>query len=505
MISKLPYPLTLPSITQANLFVAPMSSSFSVDKTPQLHHLIFQTPYSDEQFEQIKALLHETPKMVDLDQTPASRSPTLRGYNNLLAGTLRAGLDPKRPWPRERLCELILLMIRQGAKPLHRNEVRSCDSALCQAITGDLPELIEPLIRAGASTLERYTDFSYSKPFLLSISGQNPEMLSTLLKVGCQPWEADDQGNTALHLLFTGGIPARYRSGLEEGGVITKESIAQDIDAADQRLLACSKVLLNAGAPINALNANEQSVLFYSFSYFKSTAYLIESGADVRLQNNIGRTLLHRAVMSRDSNKDKADLIQNCLSYGVPLLADYRGNTPFHFVAQEDFDSRNPLASVLPLLERADETLLNQPNDAGDTPLLIALHYQSEAMIRYLLTHSTTLNLQHRNQDGKTALDIAIGHGWAEMVELLHQQGADWFDQTATNSSALSKSMHHRNPRIRDLAISIKEQHVLSQTLKKAQSSPQEDSDQALFNAPSLDGPSTPVSPIPPAGQRRRL
>ncbi|MFM2322020.1 MAG: hypothetical protein RLZZ225_173 [Pseudomonadota bacterium] len=145
--------------------------------------------------------------------------------------------------------------------------------------------------------------------------------------------------------------------------------------------------------------------------------YLIKSGAKLDSRDSNGNTLLHTAAW--DGSLDVAIFLIN---EGVDLEAknDY-GHTPLHAAVQNGhFKIVEQLVNKGVVLEPRD--------DRGDTPLHLAVENNSSfPVIRFMVRklQQRSANLEAKNRDSYTVLQLATQHGYVDLVEFLLASGAD--------------------------------------------------------------------------------
>ena len=81
------------------------------------------------------------------------------------------------------------------------------------------------------------------------------------------------------------------------------------------------------------------------------------------------------------------------------------------------------IGSVVRTLIERYEVLTNLKDHMGDTPLVIAIKYKHEALVKYLLSR-TNIDVNSQNYTGRTALHIAIKNQQTATVELLTSLGS---------------------------------------------------------------------------------
>ena len=177
------------------------------------------------------------------------------------------------------------------------------------------------------------------------------------------------------------------------------------------------KLLINAGANVNARDRSDETPLFWLSRGNRATEIcklLIASGADVNARENIGGdTVLHDAVL--DTSKEVVELLIN---NGANLDArDKAGRTPLHEFASAGGSSKaiyktlsgqvvvreyeflpKPNLQILELLidSGADTSL---KDSSGETPLNIAIRKGHKGARNLLYMHSFVQQLNRNNRE----------------------------------------------------------------------------------------------------------
>ena len=144
--------------------------------------------------------------------------------------------------------------------------------------------------------------------------------------------------------------------------------------------------------------------------------FLIEHNADVNIQNKDGYTLLHRLVIKNDENRCRWLLEHNADAN----IQDNNGYTPLH---------RAVVSGAVNLIElllehKAD---VNIQHKFGFTPLHLSArfsHKDCNEIIDLLLQYGVQ-NIDIRDVEGRTPLQMAVRCGNAQAVKKLVDLGAD--------------------------------------------------------------------------------
>lgn len=174
------------------------------------------------------------------------------------------------------------------------------------------------------------------------------------------------------------------------------------------------KMLVNEGADINATDNSGESVIIYGIKAGKTDAvrFMKELGADITIADNEGRTAVNYANIM-----GMAGMIENLLA-DVENHADSFGNTPLH---QSCYNGHSE--SVKAMLKNPDIEV-DAINDAGDTPLSIAVGEGNLYIVELLLEAGANVNRQNNN--GESLLHLAARQRKPHLVNTLIKYGADF-------------------------------------------------------------------------------
>lgn len=137
---------------------------------------------------------------------------------------------------------------------------------------------------------------------------------------------------------------------------------------------------------------------------------LLQQGLNIDVQDNLGRSPLHRSCLN-----NYPELIKFLLARGADRsLAENDGFYPVHLAA-----SKGNVEALIALAEY-DSSLLEQvsANASGLTPLLCAAQYGQSEAATYLLSQNVDVN-KARADTGATPLHMAIGQKFLDTVRKL--------------------------------------------------------------------------------------
>jgi ankyrin repeat protein len=278
-------------------------------------------------------------------------------------------------------------------------------------------EMVQILLARGADVNDA-GEHGYTP--LMSASRQNPEIVDLLLAAGAHV------GLVEAILLQDRALILHW---LDAGADIDGENAAgltPLLAAATQGDLASIRLLLERGADLHKVNSKHNSALSRAILHDQSEAVnlLLDMGMDVNApgfsESELlrGRTSIYFAILSQSP-----EMIRLLIERGATLdVSDGGGNTPLHWATM------NCAPEVIEVLLDAGADI-----DAVDarqwTPLMqVVFHVLVKkdvhsACVRLLLDRGANVNA--RAERGKTALMLAAGHGYTELVTLLLDGGAD--------------------------------------------------------------------------------
>src|SRR6267154_2839265 len=146
------------------------------------------------------------------------------------------------------------------------------------------------------------------------------------------------------------------------------------------------------------------------------------SGADVDVQGEIGRTLLHSAAWHGD-----LEMVRVLLNYKADVNArSDEGWTPIHYASQGFQNSGSVIPNTCQSLPDVARLLLEHGADVnaqvsgynpGRTPLHVTMEFNRAEVVRVLLEHGA--NIDAEDSEGRTPFQIASRKGYNEIMKLL--------------------------------------------------------------------------------------
>jgi ankyrin repeat protein len=326
-------------------------------------------------------------------------------------------------------------------------------------------DAVAALLGCGASVQEAHS--SGDTPLHVAAGLGYAAMVRVLLAAGASPHAANKHGHTPLHMACIGD----QRQALLWRAVITPSSSARSTGPCDADRAGAARVLLRAGADVEAKNAKGRTPLQMAcrFGHQRLIEELLSRGAQPTAQDNDGWAALHQAccynqpgVVSRLLELSEVEgqlemltaagetvLVFACwLGHDqvVPLLlaagADVHALTPCGLRPLQAAVSKQRLSVLAPLLAAGADPCA--ADHSGQSALRMAAYLGHLDVLQVLLV---TLAARQRSSHvdamglGRTALHVAVGQGHTSCVQALLAAGADpdkLLGEGATDSNGVS-------------------------------------------------------------------
>ena len=228
------------------------------------------------------------------------------------------------------------------------------------------------------------------------------DFIPHLLKVGVNPFLQDCFGDTFLTVLAEKACPKEINTILVDLETESRDKVDSNEKSTDE----------TGETFINLQNLSGESILHLAINNIELSTLncLLDAGANVCLENNVGNSLLHRIAINEDGHEK------------IELLIRYGGKTN-----SRDVHGRNALFEVTEC--RAAQILIDNGSDPnsedklGMSPLHAAALDHRTDVIKTLLQNGALVNKQDKY--GSTALHYASWWNYQTIIELLKVSGAD--------------------------------------------------------------------------------
>lgn len=201
-------------------------------------------------------------------------------------------------------------------------------------------------------------------------------------------------------------------------------SLAGDLEAAN---VAADAVHSNGKTAImQAARAGDESAV----------ERLIEIGADINRTNNNGGTPLMYAVLGGN-----VDIVRTFVQMGVDLDAMAKNGWSALMIAA----AKGRAESVKILLNHSADP--NLSDIYGWTPLMRSV-YENRVVTARLLMKDSRTRLDHRGENGVTALHIATARGHVNLAEMLLDNGADSSLQDEVGRTPYQIALKNNDPEL---------------------------------------------------------
>lgn len=231
---------------------------------------------------------------------------------------------------------------------------------------------------------------------------------------------------------------ADSRKATKERDGVNQEKFFQVVRSGDYDKV---ERLLEAGADVNVQNNMGVTALMVSVAagHLEISKLLIEKGTDIDIQDNDGTTVLMYAL-------------QGGLSEGAGLIIEKGANVHIRNNKGQNalmFASQYSHLDIARLLIEAAGADVNTQADMGTTALMYASQFGTKAVAKFLIESGAQVDA--RDTQGATALIVASATGNIEVVKLLIEEGADVDARLNNGYTALMIALTNKNTELVDL------------------------------------------------------
>ncbi|KAJ5614413.1 Mg2+ transporter protein CorA-like/Zinc transport protein ZntB [Penicillium herquei] len=383
--------------------------------------------------EEVKSLLKK-----DLGLIEETFSFTFYAKDSEVVEEIGEGLTPLILATRLGLSEIVGILLDNGANisaKAKNKEVSILELALER---GDY-SVARIILKRGkrADKLLELTRGRYKwTPLLQMTFNEKSDAVKFLLENNAKTDATDIDGDTALHLAAMQGysdiaekLIGKNASALENGN---NDGETPLLMAARWGEDGVAGVLLRNGANREARNSDGDAPMHLAARFDRLDVvqrlfhYQGEGIKLLGMQNKLGETPY--LIAARFEAVSSAQFF---LDNGTNLSErDGNGNTALHLAARE-----GSLETAKLLVEKEKQlNLLDSTNKNSETPLLVAIQFERDNTVEYLL--KTTANLEITDKDGNSALHLALGR-WSTGMNLL--------EMLLTNERAKVKLLNMEN------------------------------------------------------------
>ena len=300
-------------------------------------------------------------------------------------------------------------------------------TALTIAIHKDSLEMVEFLLNNGAKTAE---SFYRENPVHLALELGNEEIAHWLAE-----HDFEFQANDAMFIAIQQGLYS-FASKLLALGADKPFRQLEDRDVKGNRLLHvatfhghvdCTRLLLDAGADMEATNLESETPLFSAT--VETSRLLLDRGANIHAVDEYGRSALHKA--SGSDERDASERVEFLISRGANVnLGDNAGDTPLHISCMSPWSENAAVSLARGASISAQNTDNNQPIHVAMQSMQRRWDYDYDQFpledilqmpIDLLLKQGADINAQGLHQ--RTPLHMAVEN--PTLVEYLLREGAD--------------------------------------------------------------------------------
>ncbi|XP_059168441.1 serine/threonine-protein phosphatase 6 regulatory ankyrin repeat subunit B-like [Physella acuta] len=298
-------------------------------------------------------------------------------------------------------------------------------SALCYSVKMKNVEIVRLLVDNGADVNYR----SFTTPLYESCKCGCFELVKILVEAGADVNKKDNSGDSPLCKSTCNGNLDIVKLLVKKCADVNEGLSPPLFYACDNGHVEITNYLIDAGADVNFINSDGESVLCRSATkgHFDIVKLLLERGAEVNNRiNRTGETALLCAV-----GGDHSSIVELLLQYGADVnMVDGERNNALGIALNGEnviiaaillqYESRT--YTVNSCYVRSAYSSLNQTNKSGRNVLMLAAMKGFYSIVNDLQKQS---DLSIFDVDGNTAFMLAAMNGHLDIVELLYDGTVD--------------------------------------------------------------------------------
>ena len=267
-------------------------------------------------------------------------------------------------------------------------------------------------------------------PLSVAVANKNRDHVLFYLKNGADCNLYDSHGSSPLTLALAAPSDDMLRL------MVTAADARPDVYGSSPLIVAVSRkarisaitYFVGLGFDVNARNNDGDSALLVAAAQNRRDVceLLLSKNADIFASNKLNNSPLRVALVRG------AEMLDWFIRPGRILSADSSGNTPLHYAAEWKC-----LESILYLIENGAKA--GKKNNAGESPLFSAVKADSVSALELLLSHGAELDSKKGGGDNEqnTLLHAAVRWNSAETAKFLVSLGCDVNAKNAQGMTAL--------------------------------------------------------------------
>ncbi|KAI5925471.1 ankyrin repeat-containing domain protein [Camillea tinctor] len=209
--------------------------------------------------------------------------------------------------------------------------------------------------------------------------------------------------------------------------------------------------LLRNKAKIDKKNKMGETALMgaIKFGYVSTVKLLLKKGADATISNVEKKTSLMLA--SKEGLEDIVKLLLDQLSPQTCTAIDDEGKTALHVASESEptgnISDTSKAGQYVETMRRllTVQGILDMNTKEGETALHLATRANKPDRVEILLGKMTRQKINLKNQEGHTALEVAVQYHYREIILKLLQQDADLEEESHIKEEALTWAIENEN------------------------------------------------------------
>lgn len=318
--------------------------------------------------------------------------------------------------------DVIILLRNKGANTYYRNE-NGWTALMYASAYNSNPSVIEVLTYLGRDI--DMQNKNGDTALLIAVKRGRKSAVRTLIRNGAGVNIKNDAGVTSLKVLFTGDYSSYdysiFRMLVDSGANLNvryEKGRTILYQAIDKGKINAVKILLENGAEVNSRDDNGITPLIFSF--IDDNRYdIIEELIDYGAEIEAEDDKERTALSYAASYDEEIEKFDLLFKNGADInKSDKQGRTPLFYAVKE-----NDLLVIRYLIEKG--AIVNLTDGYGRTPLFYAVKYREDPVFTSVLINNGA-DLARRSYQGKTAMIYAVRYNSnPEVIRILMNNGAN--------------------------------------------------------------------------------